>query len=236
MRHSAVLVKLSGIAMAAALVGCCSAALQATRTIDSGMFDLSIADTPSGTETFRLQPVGDGWKYKYEISTPRLGNGGVDISTGAASVDLQWVPIRAEFKSVTATGSTTSVVGGEPLTLRQSSSASKMGASITVKIRPQISLADDSVIQFTAFCAVPRGGVVKAFPSIKIAVTQTQAGPDSAMWLLDLEGKGQVTVLCSRGKLLTLTENTKRFSARRRGMEDEIAASMRALVPVATAK
>jgi hypothetical protein len=232
MRRYMVLVMLSNIAMAAAPVGCGGATVQATRAIDSGVFDISMADKPAGTETFQVKPVGDGWTYDYEISTPRLDGSGVDISTGTATVDPQWGPIHAEFKNATMTGSTTSIVDGEPLTLRQSSSASKMGASITVKTRPVISLADDSVIQFTAFCAVPRSGVVKAFPSIKVAVTQTHAALGAAMWLLDLESKGQVTVMCRRGALLTLTENTKRFRAQRRGMEDEIEAAMRAMKPL----
>jgi hypothetical protein len=135
-----------------------------------------------------------------------------------------WQPLLGTITASNNLESRTVKLGGKPLALSTQTMPGGMVGTITSKRPPDISLADDSVVQFTAFCATQRTGLVQVFPAVKAVVTEQAHQHNLRRYAVDLESKGIVRVLCVGAQLVGIEENTHSFSAIRIGAEVQVAA------------
>jgi hypothetical protein len=214
-------------ALAVGLWACGAAPLQAglpPASADHGTFTLRINGEPRGTETFTVAKRGSQVHMSYQSKLDLGGETGTEESRGDMIYASNWQPLSGQLSAKNQQGSHTAKLGGQPLAMATTNLPSGMTGTISTKTPPDISLADDSVIQFTAICATQRTGMLRVFPAVKANVVEQAHEHNLRRYAMDLEGKGTVRVLCVGPQLVGLEENTHNFSAVRVGAETQVSA------------
>ena len=160
----------------------------------------------------------------YQSKLDLGGETGIEESRGDMIYASNWQPISGQLSAKNQQGSHTAKIGGQPLSMATSNLPSGMTGTLSTNTPPDISLADDSVIQFTAICATQRTGLLRVFPAVKANVVEQAHEHNLRRYAMDLEGKGTVRVLCVGPQLVGLEENTHNFSAIRVGTEPQVKA------------
>ncbi len=216
----------TALVFAAAMAACGAAQTSALppASNDHGTFTLRVNNEPHGRETFTIVKRGSQIHVGYQIKLDLGGANGSEQSRGDMVYASNWQPLSGTITASNNLESRTVKLGGQPLALSTQTMPGGMVGTITSKRPPDISLADDSVVQFTAFCATQRTGLVQVFPAVKAVVTEQAHQHNLRRYAVDLEGKGIVRVLCVGAQLVGIEENTHSFSAIRIGAEAQVAA------------
>lgn len=210
----------------AAMAGCGAAQTNALppASNDHGTFTLRVNNEPRGSETFTIVKRGSQVHVGYQSTLDLGGANGKEQSRGDMVYASNWQPLTGTITAKNNLESRTVKLGGQPLALSTQTMPGGVIGTITSKRPPDISLADDSVVQFTAFCAIQRTGLLQVFPAVKAVVIEQAHQHNLRRYALDLEGKGIVRALCVGAQLVGIEENTLNFSAIRVGAEAQVAA------------
>jgi hypothetical protein len=190
----------------------------------NGEFLLLVDGHKSGSETFSIVSDATSLVVSYQNTMTMHAQQGATVGNGRMEYDRAWKIQRGKFTSQDATVSITSTLGGSPFSMRVVRMPSGLDGVMTPTKAFDVSLADDSVIQFSAFCAVTRQGQVRAFPAMRVVVSEQAAKGQRRRYAIDMEGRGIVQVLCSGVRLVGLIESTNHFEAIRVGDESEVTA------------
>lgn len=191
---------------------------------DHGTFSLWVNREPRGSESFTIVKRGSQVHVSYQSMLDLGGATGKEQSRGDTVYASNWQPLTSTITAKNNLESRTMKLGGQPLALSTQTMPGGLIGTITSKRPPNISLADDSVVQFTAFCAIQRTGLLQVFPAVKAVVTEQAHQHNLRRYAIDLEGKGVVRALCVGAQLVGIEENTHNFSAIRVGAEAQVAA------------
>lgn len=210
-----------------AAMAACGAAQSSTlpaASNDHGTFTLRVNNEVRGSETFTIVKRGSQIHVGYQSKLDLGGANGNEQSRGDIVYASNWQPLSGSITANNNLESRTVKLGGQPLALSTRTMPGGMVGTITSKRPPDISLADDSVVQFTAFCAIQRTGLLQVFPAVKAVVTEQAHQHNLRRYAIDLEGKGVVRALCVGPQLVGIDETTHHFSAMRVGAEAQVAA------------
>ena len=191
---------------------------------DHGTFTLRVNNEARGSETFTIVKRGSQVHVRYQSNLDIGGANGSEQSRGDMVYASNWQPLSGTINAKNQLESRNVKLGGLPLAISTHTMPGGMVGTITAKRPPDISLADDSVVQFTAFCAIQRTGLLQAFPAVKAVVTEQAHQHNLRRYAIDLEGKGVVRALCVGSQLVGIEETTHNFSATRVGAEAHVAA------------
>ena len=220
------LATVTALAIVAAIAGCGAAQTNALppASNDHGTFTLRVNNEPRGSETFSIVKRGSQVHVGYQSTLDLGGANGQEQSRGDMVYASNWQPLSGTITAKNKRESRTAKLGGQPLALSTQTMPGGVIGTITSKRPPDISLADDSVVQFTAICAIQRTGLLQVFPAVKAVVTEQAHQHNLRRYALDLEGKGIVRALCVGAQLVGIEESTLNFSAIRVGAEAHVAA------------
>ncbi len=226
----------TALGIVAAMAACGAAQTNALppASNDHGIFTLRVNNEPHGSENFTIVKRGSQIHVGYQSKLDMGGANGSEQSRGDMVYASNWQPLTGTITARNNLESRTVKLGGQPLALSTQTMPGGMVGTITSKRPPDISLADDSVVQFTAFCAIQRTGLLQVFPAVKAVVTEQAHQHNLRRYAIDLEGKGVVRALCVGAQLVGIEETTHNFSATRVGAEAQVAAIL-ALPPTTTA-
>ncbi len=191
---------------------------------DHGTFALRVKNEVRGSEGFTIVKRGSQVHLHYQSKLDLGGATGSEESRGDMVYTSNWQPLSGTITAHNNLESRTVKLGGQPLAVATHTMPGGMVGTITSRRPTDVSLADDSVVQFTAFCAIQRTGLLQVFPAVKAVVTEQAHQHNLRRYAIDLEGRGVVRVLCVGAQLVGIEENTHNFSATRVGAQAQVAA------------